>query len=235
MVSVLASGEGVRFYGPPVVDGDIVTGGSTVRANLYLDIPGTLVKNVDTAMTLVKDPAGVVDTTGNHVLVDVCSDDQDILAAAVPLLEALGNADVEEGGDKGLKIPVGSGYMIDKTGLGVSVVDMKGLKVGHGASLTLKGNATDVIMLRVKGRLKFGYHSSLLLDGITADHVLIYSDNTRCRVSPGVTGGGTVFCPEAGRFKIGVGANWAGTFLGGAREVQVRLGAVLTHTPFTGF
>ena len=34
---------------------------------------------------------------------------------------------------------------------------------------------------------------------------------------------------------VGAGVNWAGSFLGGAREVQVRSIAELTHVAFTGF
>jgi cysteine-rich repeat protein len=231
IVALAPTGEGIRVYGPPEVAGDIVTGGATVRSNLYLTIPGTALKIVDTGMTEVKTPAGVVDTTGNHALVDVCGDDQAILQSAMATLDLMPST-----GSEPLKIGVGSGYTIDVTGDGIAVVDMGQLKVGHGATLTLKGNADDVVMLRVNaGRLKIGYGGRVTLDGLLPENVLIYADGSRCRVSPGVVGAGTIFCPGAGRFIIGAGVQWSGTFLGAAREVRVRSNAALTHVPFTGF
>jgi hypothetical protein len=230
-VAIATTGEGIRFYSHPEVAGDIVTGGATVRANLYLTIPGTALKTVDTGMTVPKDPSGVVSTTGLHALVEVCADDQAILAAAVATLEAMPSDATE-----GLKVGVGSGFTIDITGEGVGVVDMAQLKVSHGATLTLKGNPTDVLMIRVNdGRLKIGYGANVVLDGLLPENVLIYSDGPRCRVAPGVVGSGTIFCPEAGRFIIGAGVNWSGTFLGASREMRVRSNADLTHVPFTGF
>jgi cysteine-rich repeat protein len=235
IVSTAPTGEGIRFYGPPEVDGDIVTGGASVRANLYLTIPGTAVKTIDGGMTVAKDPLGMVDTTGSHALVSVCSADQAILAAAVTTLDGMASNLPDEGGANGLKVPAGGSHPIDVTGKGIAVVDMAALKLGHGATLTLKGGPTDVVMLVVNGRLKLGYHSAVVLDGLVPANVLFYGKGARCRLSPSVTGSGTVFCPEAGRYVIGVGSMWTGTFLGGAKEVQVRLGAHLTHAAFTGF
>jgi cysteine-rich repeat protein len=234
IVAILPTGEAVRFYGPPEVAGDIVTGGGTIRSNLYLTIPGTNLKFVDTGVSMDKlPPPSKIDTTGNHVLVDVCSDDQTIIQNARTTLNGMGNPDIEE---QGLKVGVGSSKTIDVTGLGVSVVDMPALKVSHGASLTLKGNPTDVVVLRVgAGRLKFGYGANLVLDGLVPENVLIYAASPRCRLSPGVAGSGTVYCPDAGRFIIGAGVDWSGTFLGSTREVRVRKNAALTHIPFTGF
>jgi cysteine-rich repeat protein len=231
IVAIAASGEGVRFYGPPAVHGDIVTGGASVRSNLYLTIPGTEVKMVDTGMTQAKTPAGVVDTTGNHALVDVCDEDQTILQDAIATLDLMAST-----GSEFLKIGVGSSFTIDVTGDGLAVIDMNQLRVGHGATLTLRGNADDVVMLRVnQGRMKIGYGGRVTLDGLVPENVLIYADGSRCRVSPGVVGAGTIFCPAANRFIIGAGVDWQGTFLGAARELRVRSNATLTHVPFTGF
>jgi len=235
LVATADLGEGIRFYGPPEVAGDIVTGGSSVGANLYVKIPGTELKTVAAGTTAVKMPAGIVDATGDHELVQVCVDDKAALVPAAAMLDAKPTTQTE-GSATGLKVASGGSATIDVTGDGVAVVEMAGLKVGHGATLTLKGGAGDVIMIRVTGpRLKFGYGSQLLLDGLVAQNVLFYSQGSRCRLSPGVVGSGTVFCPNSGNFKIGVGTAWSGTFLGGTRRVQVRLGAQLTHTPFTGF
>jgi cysteine-rich repeat protein len=231
IVALATTLEGIRFYGSPEVDGDIVTGLATVGASLYLYIPGTTSKSVDTGMTVPKAPSGVIDTTGTHELVDVCADDQAILAAARTTLDNMASD-----GSEGLKVPVGSAFTIDVTGDGVAVIDLDQLKVSHGANLTLKGNADDVLMLRVnEGRMKFGFGASVTLDGLVPENVLIYADGSRCRVSPGVVGAGTIFCPEAGRFIVGAGVNWSGTFLGALREVRVRKNAALTHVPFTGF
>jgi hypothetical protein len=135
----------------------------------------------------------------------------------------------------GLKVPVGQTATIDITGQGVAVIDTNGLRLGKGTTLTLRGTASDVLLLRVDGTLKLGYGSQLVLDGLVASNVAIYGTGPRCRLSPGVVGMGTVFCPDAGRFVVGAGVNWSGTFLGGAREVQVRSNAALTHVAFTGF
>jgi hypothetical protein len=228
-------GEGAYFYGPPEIAGDIATGGSSVRASLYITVPGTDMKSVATGQTVVKTPAGEVSTTGTHALVEVCDDDQAELAAAIPVLDAMGDPVDEIPAMTGLKIPVGQSQTIDVTGQGVAVIDMNGLKVGKNATLTLRGSASDVILLRVDGRLKLGYGSRLVLDTIPASNVAIYGTGSRCRLSPGVQGAGTVFCPDAGRFIVGAGVDWSGTFLGGVREVQVRSNAALTHVPFTGF
>jgi cysteine-rich repeat protein len=236
VVAGATSGEGAYFYGPPEVTGDIVTGGSSVRASLYITIPGTDVKNVATGQTVAKVPLGEVDTTGLHDLAGTCNDDQTLLADAIPILDAMGDTgDPEAGTPSGLKIPVGGSSTIDVTGQGLSVVDVNGLKVGKNATLTLKGSASDVILLRVNGRLKLGFGSRLVLDGLVASNVAIYGNGSRCRLSPGTQGSGTVFCPEAGRFIVGAGVDWSGSFLGGAREVQVRSNAALTHVAFTGF
>ncbi len=234
-VAIESSGEAIRFYGPPEVDGDIATGGGSVAANLYLVVPGTQVKQVPGGMMAPKMPSGVVDTTGGHALVDVCLDDKALLPLAATALDGM-LATPSLSVPNPLKVPVGASATIDVTGKGVAVVDLAYLKVSHGATLNLKGNASDVLMVRVTdGRLKFGYGARVALDGLVPQNVLFYSQWLQCRISPGVVGAGTVFCPGANRFKIGVGTNWTGTFLGGAREVQVRLGALLTHAPFTGF
>ena len=44
-----------------------------------------------------------------------------------------------------------------------------------------------------------------------------------------------MFCPSAGKFIIGAGVTWSGTFLGGTNQIKVRSEADLTHVPFTGF
>ncbi len=234
-VVTATTGEGVRFYGPPEVAGDIATGGASVGSNLYLTVPGTSLKTVASGTTVAKTPFGIVDTTGAHELVSVCADDKIALGLAKTTLDTKAST-ATAGGPNGLKVPHGAAASIDVTGDGVAVVDLQGLKVGHGATLTLRGNATDVLMIRIAGgRLKIGYGAKVMLDGLVPQNVLFYADGSRCRVSPGVTGAGTIYCPEAGRFVIGVGTEWSGTFLGAARELQVRLGADLTHVPFTGF
>jgi cysteine-rich repeat protein len=231
-------GDAIFFYGPPEVAGDIVTGGDSVASNLYITIPGTSQKTVAAGTTLAKVPAGIVDATGSHPLVDVCKDDQAALALAAPILDAMPRTQPLLGTNAGLKVPSGASARIKVTGFGVSVLQTAALKVAHGATLTLEGNATDVVMLRISaGRLTFGYGSQLILDGLLPQNVLLYSQNTRCRLSPGVVGAGTMFCPKANKYVVGVGTAWTGTFLGGAgsKTVQVRLGAQLTHAPFTGF
>jgi cysteine-rich repeat protein len=227
------TGEGAYFYGPPEVGLDIATGESSVGASLYITIPGTDVKNIASGQTVTKVPAGEVNTTGTHPLVAVCNDDQAALDAAIPVLDAMGDPDFEE--PNGLKVPVGASATIDVTGQGLAVIDTKGLKLGKGTTLTLRGSASDVVLLRVDGIVKLGYGSQLVLDGLVASNVAIYGTGPRCRLSPGAVGAGTVFCPEAGRFVVGAGVNWSGTFLGGVREVQVRSNAELTHVAFTGF
>jgi cysteine-rich repeat protein len=229
------TGEGAFFYGPPEIGGDIATGGAGVGASLYITVPGTDVKDIAAGQIVAKTPAGEVNTTGAHALVDVCNDDQSALTAAIPLLNAMGDPDDEAGGPNGLKVPVGQTATIDITGQGVAVIDTNGLRLGKGTTLTLRGTASDVLLLRVDGTLKLGYGSQLVLDGLVASNVAIYGTGPRCRLSPGVVGMGTVFCPDAGRFVVGAGVNWSGTFLGGAREVQVRSNAALTHVAFTGF
>lgn len=237
-VAIATTGEGIRFYGPPEVAGDIVTGGASVEANLYLTIPGTSVKTLAGGTTLAKTPDGTtVDTMGTHELVSLCAGDKIALGLAKPLLDDK-IATETAGGPKGLKIQHGASFPIDVTGDGVAVVEMQSLKVGHGATLVLQGNPTDVLMLKIGGRMKLGYGARVVLEGLVPQNVLIYANGTPgspCRVSPGVVGAGTIYCPNARRFVMGVGTNWSGTFLGASTEVQVRLGAELTHVPFTGF
>ncbi len=235
LVATATTGEGAYFYGPSDVAGDIVTGGSTIGTSLYEEIPGTLLKDIATGQTVAKDPSGAIDTTGAHDLVDVCNDDQAALTAAIPVLAAMGDPDDEIPGPNGLKIVIGASDTIDVTGQGLAVIDVNGLNVRKDATLTIRGSATDVLLLRVDGPLRFGYGSQLILDTIPASSVVIYGMGSRCRFAPGVVGMGTVFCPSAGRFVVGAGVNWSGTFLGGLREVQVRSNAELTHVAFTGF
>ncbi|MFN2424883.1 MAG: hypothetical protein ABR587_00400 [Candidatus Binatia bacterium] len=232
-----ADGEGIRFYGPPEVAGDIVTGGASVGANLYVVVPGTQQKTVAALTTVMKVPSGVVDTTGDHPLVDVCADDKAELTSAATTLDGMNPPTQALGTASGFKVPAGASRTIEVLDpSGGEIVEMSSLKVAHGATLTLKGDPGDFMMIRVtSGRMTIGYGAKVTLDGLLPENVLFYSQGSRCRLSPGVVGGGTVFCPKAAKFVVGVGTTWSGTFLGGMREIQVRLGAKLTHVPFIGF
>ncbi len=232
LVGIADSGESIRFHGAPVIDGDIVTGKGTVKANNYTDIPGTLVKFVDTNLIVPKLPSGFVNTKGVHPLVTVCNDDQTLLASADSVLDNMASTGTEDG----LKVGIGDTYEIDVTGDGVAVIDMASLKLSRRSTLSLKGTASDVIMLRInEGRLKLSFGANVVLDGLVPQNVLFYADGEKCRVAPGSVGAGTMYCPNAGRFVVGTGVEWSGTFMGARRELRVRFNAHLTHVPFTGF
>src|SRR6185369_3908285 len=111
------------------------------------------------------------------------------------------------------------------------------IKVAHHGSINLTGGPNDVVMFRIlNGRFSLGYGAKVVLNGgLKPENVLFYSEWKVCRLAPGVTGFGTVFCPAAGKFIIGAGVNWSGTFLGGTKEIKARSGADLIHVPFTGF
>jgi cysteine-rich repeat protein len=227
------TGEGIRFDAPAEILGDIATGGASLGTSQYADIPGTNLATIPGGQTMAKLPSGMVDTTGTHTLVQVCSDDQDKIEAARAILDAKPSSDDRHA----YRIKSGKSDTIDVTGDGVSVIDMSSMRIGRRATLTLAGGPSDVVMLRITGgRVTFGFGASIALSGgLKPENVLIYSKWLRCRISPRVDGQGTLFCPEANRFTIGVGTLWSGTILGGAREIRIRYRVELTHVPFTGF
>jgi cysteine-rich repeat protein len=228
------AGTGIKFGKAAEVAGDIVTDGAAVSSSLYGTVPGTVVKTVAGATTMAKTPSGSVDTSGSHLLVDVCNDDQAALAIAATTLNAKPNTVPAL---PTIKVPVGAQQIIDGTGDGVTVVETPSLRVAHHGKLSLVGGPTDVIMIRVlSGRLSLGYGAKVLLSGgLKPENVLFYSKWKVCRLAPGVTGFGTVFCPDAGKYVIGSGVEWQGTFLGGSKEIRAKKRSDLTHVPFLGF
>ena len=232
-VVTASAGTGIRFGRMAEVDGNIVTDGAAVTSTLYGKVPGTQVKTVAGGTTMAKMPSGTVDTTGTHPLANTCFVDKGELVDAVPILDAMPTT-MPLGP---IKVKAHSGFPIDVTGDGIAVVETALLKVGHGGSLTITGGPTDVVMIRIlTGRLFFGYGATLnLTGGIKEENVLFYSKWRICRLAPGASGGGTVFCPNAPKYVVGSGVDWAGTFLGGTEQVRVRKRALLTHVPFLGF
>jgi cysteine-rich repeat protein len=229
-----STGEGIRFDASADVQGDIVTGGSSLGTNLYADIPGTGLSTIAGGSPAVpKVPAGTfADTSGSHELVQVCLDDQQAILdsrAALDLKPATGN--------KGyFRARISSSETIDVTGTGLAVIDFANFRLGRRSTLTLKGNPGDVLMLRViAGRMNISTGAKVVLDGLQPENVLFYVKAPACRIGHSVAGAGTVFCANAGKFRIGVGTKWTGSFLGGTREIRARFRADLTHAPFTGF
>lgn len=226
-------GEGIRFDASAKIDGDIVTGGSSLGVNLYAKIPGTTLESLIGGMTAAKTPAGMADTTGSHPLVAVCDDDQDSLHDAANALDLKVKTD-----DKGLyRLKQNSSDTFDiSSAANPSIIDFSTFRLGHNSTLTLKGDPGDVLMLRVKtGRVNISTGAHIVLDGLKPENVLFYVKADTCRLSTRVEGAGTLFCPMAKKFRIGVGTKWAGSFLGGTREIRARYRAELTHVPFTGF
>src|SRR5205085_3325546 len=136
-----------------------------------------------------------------------------------------------------IKVKVGASFAVDVTGDGIVIVETPSLKLSHKSSMTITGGPTDVVMFRIlSGRMIFGYGAAVnLVGGMKPENVLFYSKWHICRLAPGVTGGGTVVCPDANKFIIGSGVDWSGTFLGGSREIRTRNGSNLTHVLFVGF
>lgn len=233
VVAAASIGQGMRFDASADIAGDIVTGGSSLGVSLYAKVPGTTLDSLASGLTAPKTPSGTADTTGGHSLVPICWDDQDSLHDAANTLTAK-----TQTADKGLyRLKQNSSDTIDITATpGVSVIDFATLRVGHNSTLTLKGNPTDVLMLRVNsGRLNISTGAHIVLDGLQPQNVLFYVKAPTCRLSTRVVGAGTLFCPMATKFRIGVGTKWSGSFLGGTREIRARYRAELTHIPFTGF
>lgn len=231
-VVVSSTSDGIRFDASADVQGDIVTGGSSLVTSLYAKLPGTELFSLESGMTALKLPSGMLDTTGAHELVQVCRDDQLAIHAAVSALDT--KVQTENRGYYRLKI--GSSDTFDVAGDGLAVLDFANFRIGRRSTLTLKGNPDDVLMLRVKaGRVSISTGAQIVLDGLKPENVLFYAKTPACRLGHSVEGAGTMFCPQAGKFRIGVGTKWTGTFLGGTREIRARFRAELTHAPFTGF
>src|SRR6185369_6530699 len=139
-----STGAGITFDAPAEILGDIATGGASLGTTVYGQIPGTNLQSIPGGQIVPKLPSGVIDTTGTHALVQVCSDDQDKIDAARAILDAKPSSDDLHA----YRIKSGKSDTIDVTGDGVSVIDMSSMRIGRRATLTLAGGPTDVVMLR---------------------------------------------------------------------------------------
>jgi len=235
LVTTAGTGVGTSFDAGAEVGEDIATGGASVAAGVDAMVPGTLVATVAGGSMLSKAPVGsVVDATGNSALVEACARDQAELVTAAAVLDAM-PADRDLGS---FKVPADQAREIDVTGRGLEVIDMADLRMGRRSTLTLKGGADDVVVIRVQpeGRLSLTLRARLVLDGLSEEHVLIYSQSANsCKIGRRVRGAGTVLCPDAETLSLGLGSTWRGSLLGARSGVVVRSRANLTSAAFTGF
>ncbi|HXC49543.1 MAG TPA: hypothetical protein VN634_01545, partial [Candidatus Limnocylindrales bacterium] len=230
-------GFAIKFSVGADVLGDIATGGAGVRVGQVGNIPGTELKQILFGQIVEKLDADLqgtgtyIDTTSEHPLVDVCDDDQDKLANAVPLIDAL-PADVS--GTK-YRVKPGGLATIDATGMGTGVFSYTSVKISGRAQIRLVGGPMDVLIIRSAGDIKIGKGANISLSGgIVPENVLFYGKGRRCKTGRQVIGAGTWFCPAARKFQIGTGAEWTGTWLGGVKDVRIRRRAQLSYAPFSG-
>ncbi|HYB99943.1 MAG TPA: DUF4215 domain-containing protein [Candidatus Limnocylindrales bacterium] len=231
-VAVSATGRGVFIAAAAVIDGDVVTGGSSVVGKPRGTVlPGLATDEVASGQTAMQsgDATDVYDTTGSSARVDECEDAQaDVdggaaLVAALPSTQDLGDVLVK--GNQSLTI--------NATNIGgLNVVDFDRLRTGNDATITLDGGGSGdtVFILRVRKKLDVRFRSDIVLaNGTTPGHVIIVG-SSRCKFGEEVTGGGTVVCPD-GKLLLEERVEWMGAVLGGRKIVQLRDSGVLTHAP----
>ncbi len=247
VVSALTTGDGIDFREGAVVGGHIVTDGAAVTSGGRSWIPGTdgLLTDVAGGQVIERTeaPGTYIDTTGSHDLAAECQVDQDSLTTAETQIDGLGS----DGSLGKYKIKRSAADEIDVTGQGLAVLDADKITLGGRSTLTLRGLSTDVLILRMAGNLRLGYGALIILaegapaDGLLPENVLFYSKGNVCRLGRGVEaedeggadGGGTIFCPNARKFKVGKRSVWTGSFLGARVELRVR-GTNVTHREFSG-
>jgi len=230
-------GFGINYSVGADVGGDIVTGGSGVRVGHNGEIPGTEFKEILYGRIVDKldddlQPTGYfIDTTSEDPLVATCNEDQDKLADAVPLLDAL-PADVTA---TKFRVKPGGLADLDATGMGTGVFSYTSVKIGGRAELHLVGGPTDIVIIRCAGDIKIGKLARITLrGGLVPENVLFYGKGRRCTMGRQVEGLGSWLCPSARKFQVGTGATWTGTWMGGVKQVRVRRNATMTHVPFSG-
>ena len=257
LVATEAADTAIRFDVGSTVDGDIVTGGGALTSGTYelafvpnTDEEKTVAGGVTQASTV--DAADTIDTTGGHPLVSVCDDDQDKLDTAVPTLDGLA-ADQTVNGTLKIRGGLSTNETLDITGQGVYVLDVTGnLKIGRRATWNLIGGANDVLIVRVDGRLLFGFGADVgppVVDAGTGEvtgeqpgsllpeNVLFYVRGNQCKVGAGAVGYGSFFCPDARRVQASIGSAWLGSWLGGdrgRRSIRFRTDSRMVAHEFTG-
>jgi hypothetical protein len=118
---------------------------------------------------------------------------------------------------------------------GLNVVGAERLVLKKGATLRIdaQGNEDSVLVLRLESGVKLAEGARIeLAGGGMPENVLLYARNGSCSIGFGITGIGTLFCPE-GAVRLRVGSEWTGAIAGGA-SVDLGFNVKLTHAPFLG-
>ncbi|HYC01208.1 MAG TPA: DUF4215 domain-containing protein [Candidatus Limnocylindrales bacterium] len=235
---------GTEFDSFANVDGgDIVTNNARVSGVAGASLPGVGFSSIGPGQQVNKTPSPTFyDTTGDDVRVDECIDAQTAISTSTAgLLNA--QAATQNLGATFTGITGGSTKTITATNPGgLNVIDLDNITGGNNVTINLDGggSANTVMILRIATSLNSDQNWIWnLQNGLTADHLLIYSKgtgNARCEIGEDNTGGGTLFCPN-GRIVLKIGTDWDGALFGGGSSVtSIELGdnVVLTHNRFTG-
>ena len=236
MVATLDSGDAMRFDGGAAVGASIVSGGGGLISGKDKDafIPNTDgAKNVPGGTSQPSSAGGgnVIDTTGSHPLLAQCQADQGLLDNAESILDGL-SPDATIGQIKG-KGP----HTIDTGGDDFHVLHVTGnVKPAGRDTLNIIGDPEDVVIVIVDGNLQFPFGTTIggptdAADGFLEipvdrpgpNNVLFYVKGTVCKIGRSAQGYGSLFCPDASKFRVGKSTRWLGSFAGGQRRGEIRL------------
>lgn len=117
----------------------------------------------------------------------------------------------------------------------LNVVNVSGGINLNNANITLKGNASDYFVVNVSGNLSLTGTASLLLDGVTADHVM-YNFTGGSSTTPGTFNthvgdvvNGTMLAPY---YNMNLDGTWNGELIGGISDISLLSGATVTQESF---
>jgi len=92
-----------------------------------------------------------------------------------------------------------------------------------------------VVVLRIRGRMKFHVLSTLsLTNGLTPEHTFIYAKGKKCLLNTLTFGAGTILC-SPGRVVAKQSVAWIGAVFGDGKRFFAGQKATFHYAPFTGF
>ena len=208
---------------PVVVDLKFVNDGGLIQTGFNKPVIGPELK------TIVDPSNNFVDKTGTAEEFIRCLD----LIAAVPINAATIAAMPPDLNVDQIRLRGGGTAMI-QLGHGQQVVKIDAIRMGRASTLTIKGFADTIAVLRVTGAFRVGTRSKIVLEGgLTVDHVIWNVEGPGRVVKFGTITEvpGTIIAATRKRVAMGAFSELNGAIA--AKRIKMGREATVNHIPFT--